>query len=582
MRGNALSDVAKKPSVKGRELTAAAVGSVLLAIAMIWLIPPYAKDLVYGGVKPATIGDPVHTIVGDGGDTTAQAWLVAWDGHALLHNLRGFWDTNAFYPNTYGLALNDSLFGYVPAGLIGHGVDAAVLRYNILFVLAFALAFLGGYALVRQLGANRVAGAVAGAALAYAPWRYGHVGHLNILSTGGITLAFAMLARGHGWSLTRGYLRDRVRPGWAVAGWLVAAWQVSLGFGIGLGFVYMLAAACLTATIAWLITGRPALGRTLVLGDLAGGLFFAAVTGYFAYAYQQVRELFPNVSRSWDYVAAFSPTPRSLIVAPLFSLPLGWLHNDARAALGNADNEKVMLCGFVLYFLAFGGLFLSVWSLRQRLFLFVGTLAGILCALGTNGPLYRLIYLYVPGFDGSRTPGRLILWPTILLAILAAGFVTALAQAACRATLPEWSSIAARVVTVPLLLLVLAEGMPDLAHVKLPPEPAALAQAPAPLIVLPTDDGIDSNIMLWSTDGFPTMVNGVASYNPPERQAVRDVMQSFPSQASLATLRQYGIRSVIVVRDKATGTPYEPALGVQSMPGLTRTEIGPDVLFTVS
>ncbi|MEK8106396.1 hypothetical protein NKG94_16455 [Micromonospora sp. M12] len=39
-----------------------------------------------------------------------------------------------------------------------------MLRYNILFVLAFALAFLGGYALLRQLGADKVAAAVAGAA----------------------------------------------------------------------------------------------------------------------------------------------------------------------------------------------------------------------------------------------------------------------------------------------------------------------------------------------------------------------------------------------------------------------------------
>jgi hypothetical protein len=572
----------KPPGRTGRyEWAIASAGSVLLAIAMIWLIPPYAKDLLVGGVKPATLADPAHTIVGDGGDTTAQAWLIAWDGHALRHGLRGLWATNAFYPEKYGLALNDSLFGYVPAGLIGNGVTAAVLRYNILFVLAFALAFVGGYALLRQLGAGRVAAAVAGAALAYAPWRYGHVGHLNILSTGGITLAFAMLARGHGWSLVHGYRRDRVRPGWAVAGWLVAAWQVSLGFGIGLGFVYLLALVCLCAAVGWLVRGRPPLTRRLVLGDLVGGLLFTAVTGYFAYAYQQVRQTYPDVSRSWDYVAAFSPTPRSLLVAPAFSLPLGELHNAARAALGNADNEKVMLCGYVLYLLAFGGLFVSAWSVRQRLLLLAGTLVGVLCALGTNGPLYRLIYLYVPGFDGSRTPGRLILWPTLLLAILAAGFVTELARTAHRATLPEWRATAARVVTVPLLLLVLAEGMPDLAHVRLPAQPAAMAQATAPMIVLPSDDGIDSNVLLWSTAGFPTMVNGVASYNPPVRQAIRDVMSTFPSPASLDMLRQHGIRSVVVLRDRVAGTPFEAALTAPPVPGITRRDVGLDIIYDI-
>lgn len=575
---------AQRPAARLRshEWTLAGLGSLLLAIAMTWLVPPYAADLLAAGVKPATIGNPMTTIAGDGGDTAAQAWLVAWDGHAIKNGMRGWWDTNAFYPGKSGLALNDTLFGYAPAGLIGNGVTAALLRYNILFVLAFALAFLGGYALLRQLGANRVAGAVAGAALAYAPWRYGHVGHLNILSTGGMTLALAMLSRGHGWSMTRGYRPERVRPGWAVAGWLVAAWQVSLGFGVGLVFVYMLALTCLVAAIGWLVRGRPPLPRRLIAGDLAGGLIFTAVTGYFAYAFAQIRELYPDVLRSWDYVGAFSPTLRGLLVAPGPSLPWGKLHEPGRIALGVADNEKALLCGFALYLLAFGGLFLSVWTLRQRLLLLAGTLVGIALSLGTNGPLYRLLYLYVPGFDGSRTPGRLILWPTIFMAVLAAGFVTALARFARDATLPDRRTLAARVVTVPLLLLVLAEGLPDLAHVTEPGKPAAMAQATAPMVILPTDDAFDSTAMLWSTDGFPTMVNGVASYNTPDRQTVRDTMQTFPSQQSLDQLRNLGIHSVVVLRDRVAGTPYEPALSVQSMPGLTRQEIGPDILFTIS
>jgi hypothetical protein len=572
---------AARPPRHWHEWIVATLGSVLLAIAMVWLIPPYASDLASGGVKPATIADPVHTIIGDGGDSTAQAWLLGWDGHALLHGLHGLWQTNAFYPDHYALALNDSLFGYVPAGLIGSGVTAAMLRYNIVFVLAFALAFLGGYALLRQLGADRVAGALAGAALAYAPWRYGHVAHLNILSTGGITLAFAMLARGHGWSLTRGFRRERVRPGWAVAGWLVAAWQVSLGFAVGLGFVYLLALAFVCGLVGWLVRGRPALGRRLVVGDLIGGLVFTAVTLYFAYAYQQIRNLYPNVTRSWDYIAAFSPTPRGLLVSPAFSLPWGKLHEDARTALGNAANEKALLCGFVLYLLAFAGMFISVWTLRQRLLLLAGTFLGVLFALGTNGPVYRLLYLYVPGFDGSRTPGRLILWPTILLAVLAAGFVTELARTAREATLPQWSVAAARVVTVPLLILVLAEGMPDMAHVATPPEPAAMKAATAPMMVLASDDGVDSNVMLWSTDGFPEMVNGVASYTTPNHQAIRDMMQTFPSQPSLDLLHRWGIRSVVVVRDRVAGTPYEPVLNVTGAPGVTRQDIGSDVLFTI-
>ncbi|GAA2654967.1 hypothetical protein [Paractinoplanes durhamensis] len=562
------------------EWTLASVGSALLAIMMTWLLPWYASDLISGGVKPATVGNPARTLAGDGGDPAAQAWLIAWDGHALRHGLSGLWNTNAFYPDKDALAFSDMLLGYAPIGLLGNGVTAAMLRYNILFVLTFALVFLGGYTLVRQLGADRVAGTVTGAALAYAPWRYGHVGHLNILSSGGITLAFAMLARGHGWSMTDGYRRDRVRPGWAMAGWLVASWQVSLGFGIGLPFVYLLAVACLAAVTSWVVRGRPPLPRRLIVGDLAGGLFFTATTLSLAYIYQHVRDLYPDVLRQWDYVATFSPIPRSLLVAPASSL-WGTPQAAARAALGNADNEKELLCGYMLYLLAFGGLFLSVWSVRQRLGLLTGTVLGVLCAMGTHGPTYRLLFLYVHGFDGGRTPGRLILWPTICLAVLAAGFVTRLATVARDVTLPQWSVAAARVVTVPLLIMVLLEGIPNLAHVTEPGEPAAMAAATAPFIVLPTDDAFDSTAMLWSTVRFPTMVNGTASYESPERRAIREVMHSFPSEASLDRLRQLGVRSVVVLRDRVVGTPFEAALEARTGPGITRREIGGDVLLSL-
>ena len=555
--------------------------ALLLALAMIWLLPPYLVSIMSAANVPLSVANPARTIIGDGGDPSGQAWLMAWNGHAILHDLGGLWNTNAFYPETYGLAFNDSLLGYAPAGLIGSGPADAVLRYNIVFVLAFALAYLGGYALVRQLGANRIGAAVAGAAFAYAPWRYGHDGHLNVLSTGGIALALAMLARGHGWSFTHGYRPKRTRYGWALAGWLVAGWQVTLGFGIGLPFAYLLAAACLAAFAGWLISGRPALGRRLLLADLGGGLVFTAVTGYLAQAYQHVRELHPEIPRPWGYVGVFSPTWRGLLTGPRPSLLWGAWHEPARAAMVTAANEKVLLCGFALYALAGAGLAASIWTVRQRVLLGAGIVVGVLFALGTNGPLYRYLFLYLPGFDGIRTPGRLILWPTLLLGILAAGLVTHLSRRAAEITQPEYARTAARIVTVPLLIAVLLEGMPRLDHVPMPAAPAALAAAPAPLIVLPSDDGIDLTVMLWSTAGFPTMVNGAAGINTPVHQGIRDLMLTFPSTASQDRLRQLGVRSVVVVRDRVIGTPFEHVLSAPPTPGVTRHDIGPDVLYTL-
>jgi hypothetical protein len=533
------------------------------------------------GGTPLDFADPRSTIVGDTGDPTAQAWLLAWNGHAVLHDA-ALWRTNAFHPESHALAFSDTLLGYAPAGMVGDGPVAAVTRYNIVFVLTFALAFLGGYALLRQLGAGRVAAAVAGAAFAYAPWRYGHDGHLNILSTGGIALALAMLARGHGWSLAHGYRPEATRPWWALTGWAVAAWQVSLGFGVGLPFGYVLASGCVAAAAGWLLAGRPAMSRRLLLCDLGGGALFAVVCLWMARAYLRVREQYPDTVRSWDYVAVFSPTPRSFLVAPDSSLLWGAWHEGARTALSTAANEKALLGGLVLYALAVGGLFVSIWTPRQRLLLAAGVVLGALFALGTNGPVYELLYRYVPGFDGSRTPGRLVLWPMLLLIVLAAGLVSALAAKLRTVAVRPYAGRLALAGTVPLLVAVLAEGAPNLEHPDAPVAPAAFTAAEGPLIVLPSDEGIDLNVMLWSTDGFPTMVNGGSSFNPPEHQRIRDVMQTFPSPESIELLRRLGIRNVVVLRNLVAGTPFAatvdaPVDGVT----VTRRDVGPDVVYTI-
>jgi hypothetical protein len=206
------------------EYALAIYAGLLLAVALTW----------------PTLRYPLHTLPEDLGDPARQAWQISWIGHILLSHPQQLWQSNAFYPQTDGFAFGDSLLGYGPVGMLGDGPLAATLRYNILFVLAHALLAIGGYALVRQLGAGRTGAALAAVAIAYAPWRLAQEGHLDIISAGGIPLALAMLARGHGWSLRRGLQPRERKAGWAAFGWLVAAWQVSLGFSLGLPFLGVL------------------------------------------------------------------------------------------------------------------------------------------------------------------------------------------------------------------------------------------------------------------------------------------------------------------------------------------------------
>ena len=127
-----------------------------------------------------TLRYPRYTLPQDYWDPSLQAWQMAWSGHILLADPAQLWQSNTFFPELWSFAFSDTLLGYAPAGMLGSGPEAAVLRYNIMFVLAHALATFGAYALARQLGAGRIGAAVAGVSYAYAPWLLAQAGHLHV------------------------------------------------------------------------------------------------------------------------------------------------------------------------------------------------------------------------------------------------------------------------------------------------------------------------------------------------------------------------------------------------------------------
>ena len=91
-------------------------------------------------------------IAPDLGDPVRTAWQIAWVGHAMLHDPLHLFDSNAFYPHPLSLAFSDSLLGYGPAAFFGSGTVAALVRYNLLFLFAWSLCFVGAYLLARELG----------------------------------------------------------------------------------------------------------------------------------------------------------------------------------------------------------------------------------------------------------------------------------------------------------------------------------------------------------------------------------------------------------------------------------------------
>ena len=247
-----------------------------------------------------------------------QSWQVAWDGHALAHQPLHFFQSNQFWPLHDTLAFSDALVGYAPVGCFGSGPHAAVFRYDLLFLFAYALAFAGAYLLARELGLGPGAAAVAGAAFAFAPFRLEQDGHMQVISSGGIPLALPSALRGY-----------RLAPaGWVVGGWAVAAWQLSIGFTLGLPLGYLLAAIWLIAAIVWLRRGPPAPRPRAGDRDAsrARSIFVAAGLAAQPPVRAGRRRASRRRKRTPADVEAFSGPPWIFLVAPDENLVWGGCH----------------------------------------------------------------------------------------------------------------------------------------------------------------------------------------------------------------------------------------------------------------
>jgi hypothetical protein len=542
-----------RSDVTRREVLFAAIGAVLLAMAMTW---PLVAHL--GAIIPRDIGDPL-----------AEAWQPAWGGHALLHQPLHYFDANRFWPLKDSLAFGDALVGYAPTGIIGSGPHAAIVRYDLLFIFAYALAFFGAYLLARELGIGPLGAVVAGAAFAFAPYRLEQDGHLQVISSGGIPLTIALAIRG---------IR-RERPWLLFWAWVVAAWQVSIGWVLGLPFAYGLAGAVVVAIVLWLRRGRPAVPRGMLVASAAGIAVFIAVSYWIAHPYLYIADNFPAARRSPHEVAAFSGPLKVFITAPEENFVWGGATAGIRDTL-TTWQEKTLFPGAIILVLALAGLWSSSLSKRLRIGIGIAALAVMILELGfrEGGGLlwpYRVLYDVLPGWDAIRTPGRLATFSTLALALLAAAGAEAAIRAAARRRWPAWAGTAIACV---LALAIVTEGrslpfdpfdnqaMPDV-----PPAQPSPKEIPTPQLHLPALTAKENRaFQLASTDGFPDMVNGRASTNPAVVLDLVKHMATFPDAATVRELQDYGVRTVVLHLGLTEGTPQAGAAR-KSIAGLPLT-----------
>ena len=161
--------------------------SILLAYTLLTLLLTWPLPLHLTTAVPNDIGDPL-----------LNAWILAWDAHALLTNPLNLFNANSYYPLPNTLAFSEHLLSTALLALpLQVFSREPVLAYNLSLLLTFPLSAFGMYLLtLRWLGRSpggRAAAFLAGAIFAFAPYRFAAIAHLQLLTVQWLPLALLYL-----------------------------------------------------------------------------------------------------------------------------------------------------------------------------------------------------------------------------------------------------------------------------------------------------------------------------------------------------------------------------------------------------
>ncbi len=133
----------------------------------------------------------------DWGDPLLNAWIMWWEVDAVTSgNFGGFFDANIFFPHHRTLAYSEFL---IPQTIVGAPFLLAtgnpLFAYNVVLLLSFAATAFAMYLLGKHLTGSPLAGFTAGLALAFSPFMFAHLSHIQVIGAAGFPLAFLFLHR---------------------------------------------------------------------------------------------------------------------------------------------------------------------------------------------------------------------------------------------------------------------------------------------------------------------------------------------------------------------------------------------------
>ena len=476
-------------------------------------------------------------------DSSFNMWRIGWFAHQVLASPAQLFDANIFYPVRTTLAFSDAVLlpAALAAPLIWLGLPIPFAHAGLVLV-SFVFAGTAMWALVRSLTGSSVAGVIAGTAFAFAPYRFDHYMHLELLWTGWMPLCLLAIHRLTG--------TPTIRAG--IAFGLLFAAQVlsSIYYGV------LFAAACTPLVAALVTSTRRANALRMLAGFAAGMLLAGALLIPYMTPYRSARELVGE--RSQDEALLYSAGPTHYLAAregnPLYR---GLARRFGR-------DEKYLFPGLIAIGCALAAVVLGP---RRPLTGYVLALAfAIDLSFGPRGLTFEWLRDHVDVFRGLRAPARAGALSLLFLSVLT-GYGAAAVERRLR---PRYARLVA---ALPLLMVIEYAGTP----LSLTPVPvqadsarAWLAQRPATVVAelpLPTRrtiPGHDPEFAYLSTFHWHHLVNGYSGNVPPTYEALLAAAESAPFGVPVEHLRGLGVRYVVLNERYFEDVPYEAAVSAMT------------------
>jgi hypothetical protein len=476
--------------VGSREVAVSLLAHAAVVAAMSW---PLVTNLAGTGVM-------------DRPDGRLNAWILAWDVHALLHDPSRLFQAPIFHPLPDALAFSENLL--LPAVLVAPATLAGgpVLGYNLALLGSFAISGLGVQLLVRRASGDRLAAFVAGAFFAVGPHRWVRLAHLHAQVT--LFMPFVLLALDRFWE--RRSLRRSLEMG------LSLALQ-------GLSSVYL---GVITAAAAVSAAGLAVLGglRARELARLAGGFLLAgAILAPAVRPYLRMRAF---QGREWtmDEVRTHAGTLESYAAS---GTPLYGRLTQRHLSPGRV--RDALFPGVTPLLLGLVGL--AAAPRRFRMAALALSAVAVVISLGPETAVYRFLYDHVVFMRGVRALARFSLVPVLCLAVLL-GLALAGRR---RLALVAFAAILVESSHVPLRLVPYA-----------PPSPVAqwLAGREGAVAVLPLGER-DTEVMLDGVAHFRPLVNGDSGFVPVPYTRAMELLDGPLTADALLFLRAVGVRHVV-------------------------------------